>query len=173
MHRQQNTLAAQQVQARVDKQKRKRDHGDLNEVSPPQPPIGSPVTVCSVFKLYDDYFLNSGLGIFEALPVLSSQKHAPCFSHALNAAALASRSGQLHQSGVLVRARQAYGDAILTLRRSIQDLTVGGDDSILASLFVLGFFEVCVPKGILVISANDIARSWFSNYLVPKYRALA
>ncbi|KAJ3457011.1 hypothetical protein MRS44_014152 [Fusarium solani] len=154
-----NTLAAQQVQARVDKQRRRRDYGDLNDVSPPQPPIGSPVTLCSVFKLYDDYFLNSGMGIFEALPVLGSGKHALCFSHALNAAALASGAGQLHQSGVLVRARQAYGDAILTLRRSMQDLTVGGDDSILASLFVLGFFEVCVPEVILVISANGVARS--------------
>ncbi|KAH7231941.1 hypothetical protein B0J15DRAFT_574673 [Fusarium solani] len=146
VHRQQNTLAAQQVQARVDKQRRRRDYGDLNDVSPPQPPIGSPVTLCSVFKLYDDYFLNSGMGIFEALPVLGSGKHALCFSHALNAAALASGAGQLHQSGVLVRARQAYGDAILTLRRSMQDLTVGGDDSILASLFVLGFFEVLVQQ---------------------------
>ncbi|KAL6354170.1 hypothetical protein LRP88_12504 [Fusarium phalaenopsidis] len=142
VHRQQNTLAAQQVQARVNKQRRRRGYGDLNEVSPPQPPIGSPVTVCSVFKLYDDYFLNSGMGIFEALPVLGSGKRAPCFSHALNAAALASGAGQLHQSGVLVRAMQAYGDAVLMLRRSIQDLTVGGDDSILATLFVLGLFEI-------------------------------
>ncbi|KAL2671498.1 hypothetical protein Neosp_014088 [[Neocosmospora] mangrovei] len=126
------------VQARVDKQRRRRD---LNNVSHPQPPIGSPFTVCNVFKLYDDYFLNSGMGIFEALPVLGSGKHAPCFSHALNAAALASGAGQLHQSGALIRARQAYGDAILMLRRSMQDLTVGGDDSVLATLFVLGFFE--------------------------------
>lgn len=171
MHRQQNTLAAQQVQARVDKQRRRRDYGDLNEVSPPQPPIGSPVTLCCVFKLYDDYFLNSGIGIFEALPILGSGKHAPCFSHALNAAALASGAGLLHQSGVLVRARQAYGDAIAMLRRSMQDLAVGGYDSILASLFVLGFFEVCVPEVIFVISANCVARSWFSNCLVQKYRA--
>ncbi|RSM07007.1 hypothetical protein CDV31_008849 [Fusarium ambrosium] len=113
---------------------------------PPQLQTGSPVTVCSVFKLYDDYFLNSGMGIFEALPVLSSGKHAPCFSHALNAAALASGAGQLHRSGLLVRARQAYGDAILMLRRSMQDLTAGGDDSVLASLFVLGFFEVLVQQ---------------------------
>ncbi|KAI8713781.1 Zn(2)-C6 fungal-type domain-containing protein [Fusarium sp. LHS14.1] len=143
VHRQQNDLVAQQVQARVDKQGRRRD---LNDVSPPQPPLGSPFTVCSVFKLYDDYFLNSGMGIFEALPVLGSGKHAPCFSHALNAAALASGAGQLHQSGALIRARQAYGDAILMLRRSMQDLTVRGDDSVLATLFVLGFFEVLVQQ---------------------------
>ncbi|EEU35963.1 uncharacterized protein NECHADRAFT_85379 [Fusarium vanettenii 77-13-4] len=143
VHRQQNALVAQQVQARVDKQRRRRD---LNEVSPPQPSLGSPFTVCNVFKLYDDYFLNSGMGIFEALPVLGSGKHAPCFSHALNAAALASGSGQLHQSDALIRARQSYGDAILMLRRSMQDLTIGGDDSILATLFVLGFFEVLVQQ---------------------------
>ncbi|KAH7124787.1 hypothetical protein EDB81DRAFT_912089 [Dactylonectria macrodidyma] len=146
VHREQNALAAQQVQARVDKQRKRRDHSDLNGLSPLWPPIGSPVTVCSVFKLYDDYLLNSGLGMFEALPVLGSRKHSPCFSHALNAAALASRAGQLHQSDLLVGARQAYGEAISTLRWSMQDSTSGGDDSILASLFVLGFFEVLVQQ---------------------------
>ncbi|KAM5355118.1 hypothetical protein ACJ41O_001764 [Fusarium nematophilum] len=146
VHRQQNVLAAQQVQARVDKQRKRRAYSDISSLSPPQPPIGSPVTVCSVFKLYDDCLLNSGLGMFEALPILDSGKHSPCFSHALNAAALASRAGQLHQSDLLVRARQSYGEAISTLRRSMQDAASGGDDSILASLFVLGFFEVMVQR---------------------------
>ncbi|KAJ3543278.1 hypothetical protein NM208_g3662 [Fusarium decemcellulare] len=163
VHRQQNTLAAQKVQTRVKNEERKRrDGGDSGPssftdlvVPPPQRLIGSPVTACSVFKLYDDYSLNSGVGIFEALPILGSAKHAPCFSHALNAAALASGAEQLNQPGLLVEARQSYGKAILALRRTFQDSASDADDSILASLFVLGLFEVGPDLHIMDIFLNS------------------
>ncbi|KAJ3538643.1 hypothetical protein NM208_g5812 [Fusarium decemcellulare] len=59
---------------------------------------------------------------------------------------MASSSRQLRQSGLMNRARMAYGKAITGIRRAVQDESLMKQDSVLISMFVLGLFQVVAAE---------------------------
>lgn len=155
VHRQQDEIAAIRVQSRVTKRRAERNHQRAAEprtsatsksaavcVSPAPAPLNVAVEVYYIPRFFSDYSANSGVAIYDALPVLASASPATCYSHALKAVAMASSSGLLCQSGLLTRARVSYGLALSNLQRAILDPEPLRDDSVLVTLFLLGFFEV-------------------------------
>ncbi|KAF4998925.1 hypothetical protein FDECE_11660 [Fusarium decemcellulare] len=100
----------------------------------------------SVHKFYADYTTQSGVAFFELLANEYASGSTPCLLAALDATAMASSSRQLHQSGLMNRARQAYGKAISGIRRAVQNESLMKQDSLLLSTFVLGLFQVVAAE---------------------------
>lgn len=155
VHRQEDQVTAIRVQSRVTKRRAERNRQQPAEsrtsatsksavvlASPAPAPLNVAVEVYYIPRFFSDYSANSGVAIYDALPVLASTSPATCYSHALNAVAMASSSGLLCQSGLLTRARVSYGLALSNLQRAILDPEPLRDDSVLVTLFLLGFFEV-------------------------------
>lgn len=151
-------MAASRVQSRVTKRRAERNEQHASEsqtrdiaafsaiLAPPVPrSLDVAVEIYCVPRLFSDYSSSSGIAIYDALPALASASPASCYSHALDAVAVASSSGLLCQSGLLTRARAAYGMAISNLQAAILDPKPLRDDSVLVTLFLLGFFEVNYP----------------------------
>lgn len=65
-----------------------------------------------------------------------------CFQEALDAVTLVSSARQLQQSGLMVRARRHYGEAIAALNSALGDSVLTADDSVLVALLLLSLFEV-------------------------------
>lgn len=161
-------MAASRVQSRVTKRRTERNEQQASEsrtrdfatsshaLAPPVPrSLDVDVEICCIPKLFSDYSSSSGIAIYDALPVLASTSPASCYSHALNAVAVASSSGLLCQPGLLTRARASYGMAMSNLQTAIMDPKPLRDDSVLVTLFLLGFFEVNYPFSLSsVISAK-------------------
>lgn len=151
-------MAASRVQSRVTKRRAERNEQQASEsqardiattsgvLAPPVPrSLDVAVEIYCVPRLFSDYSSTSGIAIYDALPALASASPASCYSHALNAVAVASSSGLLCQPGLLTRARASYGLAISNLQTAILDPMPLQDDSVLVTLFLLGFFEVIYP----------------------------
>lgn len=151
-------MAASRVQSRVTKRRAERNEQPASEsrrrdsaissavLAPPMPrSLDVAVEIYCVPRLFSDYSSSSGIAIYDALPALASVSPATCYSHALNAVAVASSSGLLCQSGLLTRARASYGLAISNLQTAILDPKPLRDDSSLVTLFLLGFYEVSCP----------------------------
>jgi hypothetical protein len=157
VHRQQDQIAAHRVQSRVAKRRAERKEeqraseprGSVTAMSSaalasPAMPRSLDVSfeIYCIPQLFSDYSSNSGIAIYDVLPALTSAGPASCYSHALNAVAAASSSGLLCQPRLLTRARVSYGMAVSNLQRAIVDPEPLRDDSVLVTLFLLGFFEV-------------------------------
>lgn len=123
-------------------------------------PVDVAVEIYCVPQLFSDYSSNSGIAIYDALPALASASPASCYSHALDSVAVASSSGRLYQPGLLTRARVSYGTAMSNLQRAIMEPEPLRDDSVLVTLFLLGFFEVgCALSTPCVVSCKPVAAS--------------
>lgn len=146
------------MQSRVTKRQAERNEQQASEsrardivtsstvLAPPVPrSLDVAVEIYCVPRLFTDYSTSSGIAIYDALPALASASPASCYSHALNAVAVASSSSLLCQPGLLTRARASYGLAISNLQTAILDPKPLQDDSVLVTLFLLGFFEVNYP----------------------------
>lgn len=122
----------------------------------------------SVHKFYADYTTQSGVTFLELLANEYASRSTPCFFAALDATAMASSARQLRQSGLMNRARQAYGKAISGIRHAIQDESLIKEDSVLISLFVLGLFQVqavhsCVYRSIMLTCCRPLRESSHLN----------
>ncbi|KAH6974589.1 hypothetical protein BKA56DRAFT_490235 [Ilyonectria sp. MPI-CAGE-AT-0026] len=155
VHRQQNEQASGNVQLRIEKRQRQRERNSGAVTSSALPSAAVPQSIpravdvsveepC-VYLLYNDYCFNSSVGVFEALPFFASIRPSAPFLHALNAAALANASNRLNQYGLLVKAKRAYCVAVSALQRQIREPESMRNDSLLASVFLLGLFEVNTP----------------------------
>lgn len=155
VHRQQNEQASGNVQLRIEKRQRQRERNRGAVTSSALPSAAVPTSIpravdvsveepC-VYLLYNDYCFNSSVGVFEALPFLASIRPSAPFLHALNAATLANSSNRLNQYGLLVKAKRAYWVAVSGLQRQIREPESMRNDSLLASVFLLGLFEVSTP----------------------------
>lgn len=175
IHRQENHTAASRVQSRVTRRRAERNEQRASELrtrdiatssdalAPPLPrSLDVAVEIYCVPRLFSDYSSSSGIAIYDALPVLASTSPASCYSHALNAVAVASSSGLLCQPGLLTRARASYGMAMSNLQISILDQKPLRGDSVLVTLFLLGFFEVNDP---LYLPSVISSRLWTCSTL--------
>ncbi|KAF4821679.1 hypothetical protein CGCTS75_v010997 [Colletotrichum tropicale] len=147
--RQQDTHAKEHVRKRVERAQRRRAEsggGQLqgrNITSPPPAwtPFVGPETP-SVYKFFTDYTSRSGIAYLTSLKDCYALQPASCLANAIHAAALASVARQRSEVGLMDRARLTYGKAIREVNRAIQDQGLVRDDSVLVSLFVMGFFQL-------------------------------
>ena len=124
-------------------------------LAPPVPrPLDFAVEIYCIPLLFNDYSSNSGIGIYDVLPALTSASPASCYSHALDAVAVASSSGLLCQPSLLTKARLSYGMAMSNLQKAIVEPEPLRDDSVLVTLFMLGFFEVSYSLGPLSLGSS-------------------
>ncbi|KAJ5013742.1 hypothetical protein K4K57_002382 [Colletotrichum sp. SAR 10_99] len=145
----QDTHAKEHVRKRVEKAQRRRAEaggGQLqgrNITSPPPAwtPFVGPETP-SVYKFFTDYTSRSGIAYLTSLKDCYTLQPASCLANAIHAAALASVARQRSEVGLMDRARLTYGKAIREVNRAIQDEGLVRDDSVLVSLFVMGFFQL-------------------------------
>lgn len=112
-------------------------------------PLDFPVETYCIPRLFNDYSSNSGIAVYDVLPALASAGPAPCYSHALDAVAVASSSGLLRRPHLLTKARVSYGMAMSNLQKAILEPETLRDDSVLQTLFMLGFFEASYQLGLL------------------------
>lgn len=146
--RRQDTRAAKLVNTRVEKSlSRRAELGRVMDI-PIVRTLDFSAGTLSVHKFFADYTTQSGIAFLELLAdaYASASPSMPCFSAALEATAMASSSRQLRQSGLMARARQAYGKAISGIRRAMQDESLIKQDSVLISLFVLGLFQTVAAE---------------------------
>jgi hypothetical protein len=80
----------------------------------------------------------------EFLPNLVQAKDTPkCLSLALPAVALAHLARRFHQPQLLWLASAHYGRALTNLNESLRNPTSVKSDGVLATVILLGFYEVC------------------------------
>ncbi|KAF4475663.1 hypothetical protein CGGC5_v016104 [Colletotrichum fructicola Nara gc5] len=151
--RQQDAHAKEHVRKRVERAQRRRAEaggGQLqgrNTTSPPPAwtPFVGPETP-SVYKFFTDYTSRSGIAYLTSLKDCYALQPASCLANAIHAAALASVARQRSEVGLMDRARLTYGKAIREVNRAIQDEVMVRNDSVLVSLFVMGFFQVIAAE---------------------------
>lgn len=149
MHRAQNSYAENRVRARVEKVKQaRRDQAGRRAIRIPQAVHISP-KAHSLSRFYQDYTINSGVTLFNLLPVLSSSCSAIYFQEALHAVALASSARQLQQFELMFRARRHYGKAISAINTALNDPVMAADDSLLITLLLCSLFEVSYNQSIM------------------------
>lgn len=142
MLRVQNKYAENKVQSRVQRVRTQRTEQTGREDTTIPRGVHITAEVNSWNRFYRDYALHSGIALFNVLPRFYTSSSSTCFQEALQAVALVSSALQLHQSGLMVRARRHYGKAITALNVALNDPVLTADDSVLVTLFLLSLFEV-------------------------------
>lgn len=142
MIRIQNDYAKSRVQTRVERAQRRRTDQAREQV----PSIPRGVLIAAEIhgwnRFYSDYVVDSGIVVFSVLPKFYTNEPSSCALEAIEAVVLASCARQLHQSGLMARARRHYGRAMRMINVALNDTTLTGDDSILITLFLFSFYEV-------------------------------
>ncbi|KAF7158453.1 hypothetical protein CNMCM5623_003456 [Aspergillus felis] len=146
MLRVQNKYAENKVQTRVQRVKRQRTERIGRDDTTIPRAVHISAEVHSWNRFYRDYAIHSGISLFNVLPRFYTSSSSTCFQEALQAVALVSSARQLHQSGLMVRARQHYGKAIMALNAALNDPVLTADDSVLVTLFLLSLFEMIIPE---------------------------
>ncbi|GIK05390.1 hypothetical protein Aspvir_009499 [Aspergillus viridinutans] len=146
MLRVQNKYAENKVQTRVQKVRTQRMERIRREDTTIPREVHIPAELLSWRRFYRDYAIHSGIALFNVLPRFYTSSSSTCFQEALQAVALVSSARQLHQSGLMVRARQHYGKAITALNVALNDPVLTADDSVLVTLFLLLLFEMIVSE---------------------------
>ncbi|KAG5655088.1 hypothetical protein KAF25_000211 [Fusarium avenaceum] len=144
--RRQDARAAEMVCTRVEKSRRRRtEQGGVIDI-PLVRTLDISAETASVHKFYADYITESGATFLELIGNEHASRSTQCLSAALGATAMASSSRQLCQSGLMSRAREAYGKAVREIRLAIRDNTLTDQDSVLISMFVLGLFQTVAAE---------------------------
>ncbi|GFF79870.1 hypothetical protein IFM60648_06971 [Aspergillus lentulus] len=146
MLRVQNNYAESKVQLRVQKVRTQRTERIGREETTIPRGVHIPAEVHCWNRFYRDYAIHSGIALFNVLPRFYISSSSTCFQEALQAVALVSSARQLHQSGLMLRARQHYGKAITALNAALNDPVLTADDSVLVTLFLLSLFEMIIPE---------------------------
>ena len=137
-----NCLAEEKVESRVQKILKARD---LAELGIPKPFSVTHWREGAVTRFFTDYVLGSdavpNTTIF--LPGLySSSEAGACLKDAIHAAAFMNQANQLGLEWIAIEANVAYGHALASLMRALQDPVEALKDTTLAAPFVLGLYEV-------------------------------
>lgn len=137
-----NCLAEEKVKSRVQNIHRTRD---LAGQGIPRPFLVTDWREDAVARFFTDYVLASdavpNTTIF--LPGLYSSSDAgACLKDAVYAAAFANQANQLDMEWIAIEANAAYGHALASLTRVLQDPVEALKDTTLATPFVVGLYEV-------------------------------
>lgn len=165
VHREENLRAAKRVERRVRKTLADRRSKEDAENTPDQylqmvPTLAKNIDigaeVYSVSWLLDSLSGASGITTFDTILQLHNTRPAVCFSHALDASALALAVLESRRSELLEYAKRAQSASISTLREAISCPEMLRDDSAPMTIWLIGFCMVCGRPG-----------SWDNGTLTP------
>ena len=137
-----NRLAEEKVESRVQKILRARD---LAEEGIPKPFLVTRWREDAVARFFTDYVLGSDAvpNTMTFLPELYINSNTGgCLKDAVHAAAFVNQANQLGLEWIAIEANVAYGHAIASLMRVLQDPVEALKDTTLATPFVLALYEV-------------------------------
>ena len=137
-----SSLAKKKVESRVQMIHKARN---LAERSVPKPFLVSDWREDAVSRLFTDYVLGSDVvpntTIF--LPGLYGTSDADaCLKDAIYAAAFANQANQLDLQWIAIEANKAYGHALASLTKVLQDPAEALKDTTLATTFAMSLYEV-------------------------------
>jgi hypothetical protein len=117
--------------------------------SPSNPPSGATDLDKALVRFFEDYCPASSVITYNTsiLHVLYERSTtSDCFKDALQAAALRSMANQLNLEQMAADAERAYGRALALAKAALANSTEVTKDTTLATLYLLGLYEVRMSK---------------------------
>ena len=108
-------------------------------------PISAAITHWYMYWLVPDYSVTQSWRYMDFLPQLVDAQDTPkCLTLALPAVALAHLARRFHQPHLAILASAHYGRALTHLNESLRIPKHQKSDAVLATVILLGFYEVCI-----------------------------